>query len=565
MIAKSIERITEENPQLKREWQGRLTPRNLTIATAISLVGQTLVYLYFRDRLPINANFNRYCTGQPPEGLYPEYYKHIGNTFCIQDLNGQWMIVHELWWLDIFTTLSIIGIFALLVVGTYQLIADLSSEERQGTLNFIRLAPRSAREIFTGKMLGVPVLLYWVAILALPLHLVAGLSAGIPLSLILAFYGVLAAACALFYSTSIAFALGSRQLGGFQAWLGSGIVLLFLFYSSLLILSGYVFSGTPFDWLTLFNPAFVLPYLVKATFLPPDAVGYLGISALNNLRWYGQNLWQSSIAGIGFILLNFGIWTYWITKILGRRFHNPLATIISKSHSYGITACFCLLILGFVVQSLESSYIFDNFTILIVFLAVFCLFLTLALTPSRQAVQDWARYRHQNGEKGKDGLKSLLWSEKSPATVAIAVNLAIVICAWVPAVLLSPLDRFQLPTLAGLLLGCNMLLLYAAIAQWVMLWKNGKRGLMAAATIAILITFPLFCLGLWTIAPNEAPLLWSFTALPILAARDATAGSIAFAVFGQWLGLTLLALQIRRQVRQIGASATKALLSGQKA
>jgi hypothetical protein len=110
-----------------------------------------------------------------------------------------------------------------------------------------------------------------------------------------------------------------------------------------------------------------------------------------------------------------------------------------------------------------------------------------------------------------------------------------------------------------------MLLVYAAIAQWVMLWKNGKRGLMAMATIAILITFPLFCLGLWTITPNEAPLLWSFTALPILAARDATAGSIMVAVLGQWLGLTLLALQIRRQVRQIGASATKALLSGQKA
>jgi hypothetical protein len=113
-------------------------------------------------------------------------------------------------------------------------------------------------------------------------------------------------------------------------------------------------------------------------------------------------------------------------------------------------------------------------------------------------------------------------------------------------------------------LGCNMILLYAAIAQWVMLWKNGKRGLMAATTIAIIIIFPLFCLGLWTIAPNEAPLLWSFTAFPILAARDATAGALAFAVFGQWLGLTLLGLQIHRQVRQIGASATKALLAGQK-
>ncbi len=42
----------------------------------------------------------------------------------------------------IFTFLSITSIFALLVVGTYQLIADLSGEERRGTLNFIRLSPQ---------------------------------------------------------------------------------------------------------------------------------------------------------------------------------------------------------------------------------------------------------------------------------------------------------------------------------------------------------------------------------------------------------------------------------------
>ena len=50
---------------------------------------------------------------------------------------------------------------ALLVMGTYLLIADLSREERRGTLNFIRMSPESAKNILLGKLLGVPILVYF--------------------------------------------------------------------------------------------------------------------------------------------------------------------------------------------------------------------------------------------------------------------------------------------------------------------------------------------------------------------------------------------------------------------
>jgi len=169
------------------------------------------------------------------------------------------MIISRLWWLDIFTFLSITGIFALLVVGTYQLIADLSGEERRGTLNFIRLSPQPARTIFIGKIFGVPILLYLVCLLALPFHLGAGLLAGIPLSLILAFYAVLIASCAFFYHAALSFALATPWLGGFQPWLGSAAVLIFVFYSTIVTLSGYGGSRTPFDWLILFNPSLSSP------------------------------------------------------------------------------------------------------------------------------------------------------------------------------------------------------------------------------------------------------------------------------------------------------------------
>jgi hypothetical protein len=560
MIEKLLDRLTETNPQIMREWQGRLTPRNISIAATISIVGQFLVYLYYKNLLPVGAGFSRYCTANPPNNQ--DYYPYSGVKYCIQDLNSQWMIIRPLWWLDIFTFLSITGIFALLVVGTYQLIADLSNEERRGTLNFIRLSPQPAKTIFIGKIFGVPILLYLVCVLALPFHLVAGLSAGIPFPLILAFYGVLIASCAFFYHAALSFALATAWLGGFQPWLGSGTVLIFLFYSTLFTLSGYGGSRTPFDWLILFNPSFVLPYLVKSTFLPPDAVRYLGISQIFDLRWYGQSLWQSVTSGISLILLNFALCTYGLTKILQRRFHNPLVTLLSKPQSYWMMGGFSIINLGFVWQTLEPRYIFDNFVILTVFVAIFALLLLISLTPNRQTLQDWARYRHLEGKTSISLGKAFIFGEKSPSTAAIAVNLAIATLFILPAILIAPLHQYKLATVAGFLLGMNMILVYAAVAQLFMLGRTNKRAVVAVSSIGILIIFPFLCFGVLGINPSESPLLWSFTFLPIAATQYATISSIGLAIFGQWLGLTLVGWQINQQLNRLGSSATKALMQG---
>ncbi|MCZ8038812.1 MAG: hypothetical protein O9276_11940 [Microcystis sp. LE17-20A] len=556
MITTIIDRLTETNPQIMREWQGRLTPKNISIASIISLVGQLLVYLYYQNLLPVAGVevYNRYCTVNLPD----DYYREISN--CIQDLNGQWMIISQLWWLDIFTFLSITGIFALLVVGTYQLIADLSGEERRGTLNFIRLSPQPAKTIFIGKLFGVPILLYLVCLLALPFHLGAGLLAGIPLSLILAFYAVLIASCAFFYHAALSFALATPWLGGFQPWLGSATVLFFVFCSTMITLE----SGrpSPFDWLILFNPSFVLPYLVKSTFLPPDAVDYPGISHIFDLRWYGQSLWQSVITGISLILLNFALCTYGLTRILQRRFHNPLATLVSKPQSYWMMGCFSTISLGFVFQTLEPSYLFDNFVILSVFVAIFGLLILFALTPPRQTLQDWARYRHLQGKKGISLGKALIFGEKSPSTLAMAVNAAIAILFILPAIFIAPLDGYKLATAAGFLLAMNMILVYAAIAQLLMLARTNKRALLAATSIGILIIFPRLCFVVLRVDPSQSPLLWFFTFLPIAATKYATLPSFALAIFSQWLGLTLLGWQINRQLNRLGASTTKALIPG---
>jgi len=131
------------------------------------------------------------------------------------DNQGNFVINWQMWWLDLFTWLSLIGIFALLVAGTYLLISDLAHEERQDTLNFIRLSPSHQQAFWSANYWEFP-FCYLVAGLAAPLHLWSGLAAEIPLSLILSFYGVLIASCLFFYSAALLFGLVGSWLGGFK-------------------------------------------------------------------------------------------------------------------------------------------------------------------------------------------------------------------------------------------------------------------------------------------------------------------------------------------------------------
>ncbi len=186
MALNLVNQLGDLNPQVFRELKGRLKPRNVLITVAISLVGQLLLLMSLASQLPVVKDLkpvhNRYCHG---------YAKEYHNPLCVPDSLGDFQINWQLWWQDVFIWLSMIGIFALLVVGTYLLLSDLSKEESRGTLNFLRLTPQSSQSILGGKLLGVPVLLYLAAVLALPLHLWSTVAGNISLIKIFCFYLVL--------------------------------------------------------------------------------------------------------------------------------------------------------------------------------------------------------------------------------------------------------------------------------------------------------------------------------------------------------------------------------------
>jgi hypothetical protein len=561
MLTKLIDNLGEWNPQLFRELKGRLKPRYIAIAATISIVGQFLIYLYYLGSLPISQDeYHRYCTGSPPPSSYQYSYSY-SKGYCITGQWGNIDIFHQLWWLDMFICLSVIGIFVLLLTGIYMLITDLSKEEQRGTLNFIRLSPQTAKSIFIGKILGVPILLYLVIALALPLHLIAGLSAHIPLHLILMFYGVLGCSCALFYNLALWFGLISRGLGGFQAWLVSGGMFGFLSIMTSAVINGYYNSETLLDWLVLFYPGTVLSYLVDSTFLPQNTVGYLNLEELEKFLWYGQALWTNIIIGVGFIVFNFVWWTFWVTRSIKRRFHNPLATVLSKGNSYWISGSFVLILLGFALQDDSSYSRFWNFVgIQVLLMMLFLLFMAL-LSPQRQALQDWASYRHQETGQNRTLAQDLIFGDKSPSTIAILLNLGVVMAFLLPAILLSNLEHYTLAALTGLLLEAGMIIIYALIVQRMLLTKTAKPQLMAAGIIGCLIVIPLVCFGIFGLSPEKISWVWFFSVVPGIATESATGVMIFLSLLAQWLTISLLGFQMQRSLRHAGESQTKRLLA----
>ncbi|WP_017718831.1 ABC transporter permease [Kamptonema formosum] len=553
-----INRLGDWNPQLLRELKGRLKFRNVALAASLSLLGQLLLVMSFVRQLPvapivgkyIYSDYSRYCTGTPPQNYYPHDY------LCLRDNFGNFAINWAHWWLDVFVWLSIAGMFALLVAGTYMVLADQDTEDRRGTLNFIRLSPRSAATILLGKLLGVPVLLYLAGMLAIPLHWGAGIAAQIPPILIASYYGVLLASGFCFYSAALLFGTVSSWLGGFQPWLGSGT----LFF--LLCLALKPIQENASDLLNLLSPSATLTSVIWA--IGSQEFFRNPIDDFEKLRWFDLPAGQGVAGTVALSLLIYGFLTYWIWQALLRRFPNPGATPISKRQSYLLVAGAEILLLGFALKNPGEPAGFASLSLLnlLLFLGV-----TAALTPNRQALHDWARYRHANlpAPKGfwhNSLMRDLVWGEKSPALVAVGINLASATAVLLPWALRW---KYAFPSI---ILGMNFILIYAALAQLMLFVKTQKPAVWAVGSVAAAALLPPILLGLLSATPEKYPAVWLFSAFPAFwswEALNAAPAATVFAVFvAQWLVLLVLSVQLARKLRRAGESASKALLAGKQ-
>jgi hypothetical protein len=526
MTVNLLEKLGNGNPQLFREIKGRLKGRNIAIAVSLSIMTQFLNVMFFYIQLPADdKGYNHFST-------------------CIEKIQDECVrsiINWQEWWLELSQMLSLILLCTLVLGGVYMLINDLAQEEKRGTLNFIRLSPQSSQKILLGKLLGVPILLYLAILLAIPLHLYAAIGAHINLGLVIGSYLLVGVICSCFYTAAMLYTF----LGGLQPWLGT-------FSTSLLLFP-------------------LLPLLYLFLYIDVDHFPF------NNtyLRWFDLPIGENIAYAYCFTFACFGGINYGIWQVLNRRFLNPNATLFSKKQSYFLVFFTNLLLLGFAWPNSTVSHpepiVGYGFLFGIV---PFCFLILIGgLSPTRQTLQDWARY--QVGRSKKALVQELILGEKSPSTIAIGLNLVITALIWMPWMLLfndvNPsqlhdlsqrqvvIDLSQRQVVISFVLMVNMILLGSAIVQIILLTKLQKPQVWAAGIIGIILSLPPILVLFLALHNPQESWLWLFSVAPI-SIQHVSNTSIFLALLSQWTMLTLLSSQLTRQLKKAGESTTKALL-----
>ncbi len=559
MLNNFIDRLGQWNPQIFRELKERLSLKNLGIATVGAILIQGFVWFYYNSQLPIpiaitdkngastiQDAYSRYCIlVQSPNNNNDNYGGY--NQVCALDSTlGQlaFKIDWSKWWVDIFTCLSWMLAIGLLLGSVYLLVADLVQEEKRGTLNFIRLSPQSAPTIFLGKILGVPSLVYLAVALTIPFHAIAGIAAGASIPLLLGWYATIGAGWMLLSSMSTLYVL----LGGIQAIVTVGAI---AWPIGLMIMLINLYASATIEG---------LEWLTK----PYSSI----------IRWFGLPISASALWLYAFIIGSCLVLTYWVWQALERRYLNPTATVITKFQSYLFNLCCQVWIAGFAISALSTKESYGvnyqlSFWAILDFMVLFCLI--PLLLPSKQALQDWSRYRRErvSGKRRQfwqgDVVKDLIGNDKSPALLALAIDLGMALALWIPVVLISANGTsYTFRSSVGLCVGASLIMIYAAIAHWGLFLNFKKRNLWIVAMVAAVMFLPLGFA--FIISPSQAPK--GIAAIILLFSPFAPigifnlAGTTILATFAAQLALLAgLTYQLQRKLQITGQSQTKQLLA----
>jgi hypothetical protein len=548
-----IDQLGDWNPQIFRELKERLTSRNIGITATISLLLQGVVWFIYDTQLQISKKLDAHIVGEPSSSYDNKTY----NRYCFDSLkddnyanvcnfdpsgnvlNLNW----QLWGSDIFVCLGWILSIGLILGSVYLLVADLVQEEKRGTLNFIRLSPQSAQTVFIGKILGVPSLVYLAAALMVPFHLFIGIYAGASIPLIAAWYLMIGSMWWLLSSAAVLYVL----LGGIQA--------------ILTVIAVAYPVGIPLLVINLFASATINhePWLMK--------------SSSPVVQWFwlhvnGSALWLYGFGTGCCLVASYGIW-----QALERRYLNPTATVIGKSQSYLANLCVQVWLAGFVLPLMPQKF-YDKEALLIGLAVVDFLALLLLiplLLPSKQALQDWSRYRRERVTHKqqqfwqRDLVQDLISNDKSPALLAIAINIGMAIALWAPVALISFSSiSHGVRFIAGLCLGASLILIYATIAHWSRFLNFKKRNLWTIAIVGGVMFLPsIFTLIL---SPSSAPtgiaaILLLFSPFAPMGILQLSGGTILAAFAAQLAILAGLNQQLQRKLQIAGQSQSKELLA----
>lgn len=493
------------NPQLLREYRGRLKPRSIIAAIVLSAIAQILLML-----------------------------SHL------QDQPFQELTTQEKW-LNLWTSMTWLVAYALFAIGSFYLVSDLTQEEQRGTLNFIRLSPYPAWKILLGKLLGVPVLPYLTIALAIPLHFVATIRAELPLTLFLSYYLLIFAGCIFLYSLAMLYGLaGGVQIGAINRQATASIA-----FTAIAL---FAFTPLFLAW----NSSVIWQRMQTRFFMEqnPD----------NSLRWFYIQLADNIGAAHLFTLISLGIGTALIWSTLLRRFRQPRSTLLSKRQSYLILALLEAFFLGFLSE--QIGFMRGVPVIFITgFSAILILILTLSICPRRQALLDWSRYQPH-------GWQSRIWMDKSPIAIATCIQISIAAVLVLPWLLLfnrTILDGLFDVTIAFLAV-VNIVFIYSFLIQLIFASKIRNPLIWAIGVLIVGIAVPPAILSFLDWLPQStdrsASTIWTFFGYPLWNYGDRI--HLLFAAFGvvlQWILLAGLLLRFRLMLRRLNTSASQLINS----
>jgi ABC-type transport system involved in cytochrome c biogenesis permease component len=365
MLSNLIARLGDWNPQFLRELKGRFTKNHLIAIAIVSILIQLLI-LTFSAITQTSLN------------------RQIYSSFNF--LN--WAIP-----------------VGLMLGSVYAITTDLNREERQGTFDFIRLTPQSARSIFFGKILGVPSSIYLVILLVVPLHLIVGILAGNSMLAILAWYLTIGMAAYFCLSLVIFSLLHGKKRAILLTLLFAVPVNIFTnyynFYTSLLMTGG---GTSVFSWL----------------YLPVD----------RNIYWLDL-----------FIAGTFLSICCWLWVAIDRQYLNPNNTALSKQDSYWMNIQFQTWLLGFAIPictQYRAETFHDRSYLLAIFYSINAVFIycTIPLIlPSRSSVEHWYYNREHIDRQHRhwwqqDLIRDFVWDDRTPIGLAMLVNLSIPVILW---------------------------------------------------------------------------------------------------------------------------------------
>ncbi|NEQ55583.1 MAG: alanine:cation symporter family protein [Leptolyngbya sp. SIO3F4] len=255
-------------------------------------------------------------------------------------------------------------------------------------------------------------------------------------------------------------------------------------------------------------------------------------------------------------------WCVLLGHCLERRFSNSDTTLLKRHFSYLLTLIFATFVIGLTGTRVEKYDVSLNLVLITLLSLIYCIVLMVALSPVRQTLKDWTRFRHAKPRHERLSLwKDLVIGDTSSPVIAIALNLFILTSIVVTAFfayygdfLLNKFDVLILVFCLFMFIGS--ILFSTLVSQTLLMLPRKKNWIWLGAVSSIsCLAFPSLSLvmGIFVFSPYPSPthMLGIPSPLAVLALPLSLLGTLT----------TILAVVHTQQLIRSGRSESQKLLS----